>query len=157
MFCRKGVLKNFTNFTGKYLCWRLFLIKLHTCNFIKNGLQHRCFPGKFVKFSRTPTLKNICKLLLLYCSALFQYFLVFFSVRLKMKKWEHCRETRQETVPNFINIHSENTDDLFSFSKERHYFLITNVSRLNLRCLDLRLLTERVLIKLPFSVCQYAS
>ena len=25
---KKGVLKNFANFTGKYLCWSLFLINL---------------------------------------------------------------------------------------------------------------------------------
>ena len=28
VFCKKGVLKNSTNFTGKHLCWGLFLIKL---------------------------------------------------------------------------------------------------------------------------------
>ena len=28
MFCKKGVLKNLANFTGKHLCWSLFLIKL---------------------------------------------------------------------------------------------------------------------------------
>ena len=28
MFCKKGVLKNFAIFTGKHLCWSLFLIKL---------------------------------------------------------------------------------------------------------------------------------
>ena len=28
VFCKKRVLKNFANFTGK-LCWSLFLIKFH--------------------------------------------------------------------------------------------------------------------------------
>ena len=28
MFFKIGVLKNFVNFTGKHLCWSLFLIKL---------------------------------------------------------------------------------------------------------------------------------
>ena len=28
MFFKTGVLKNFANFTGKHLCWSLFLIKL---------------------------------------------------------------------------------------------------------------------------------
>ena len=28
MFCKKGVFKNFANFTGKHLCWSLFLEKL---------------------------------------------------------------------------------------------------------------------------------
>ena len=28
VFYKKGVLKNFVKFTGKHLCWSLFLIKL---------------------------------------------------------------------------------------------------------------------------------
>ena len=28
VFCKKGVVKNFANFTGKHLCWSLFLITL---------------------------------------------------------------------------------------------------------------------------------
>ena len=28
VFCKKAALKNFTIFTGKHLCWSLFLIKL---------------------------------------------------------------------------------------------------------------------------------
>ena len=43
MFHKIGVLENFAKFTGKYLCWNQFLIKLHTC-----------FPMIFVKFPRTP-------------------------------------------------------------------------------------------------------
>ena len=35
------------------------------CNFTKIRLQHRCFPVKFMKFLRTPTLKNICQQMLL--------------------------------------------------------------------------------------------
>ena len=44
MFYKIGVLKNFADFTGKHLCWSLFLIKLHTL---------KCFPTKFAKFLRT--------------------------------------------------------------------------------------------------------
>ena len=62
---KKSVLKNFTNYTGKHLCWSLFLIKLQTCNFIKKRLQHRYFPVKFAKFLTTSILKNICEWLLL--------------------------------------------------------------------------------------------
>ena len=40
-----SVLKNFTNFTGKYLCWNLFLIKLQG-----KRLQHRCFPVNLRNF-----------------------------------------------------------------------------------------------------------
>ena len=38
---------------------------LKAWNFIKNRLQHSCFPVKFAKFLRTPILKNICERLLL--------------------------------------------------------------------------------------------
>ena len=43
MFFKAGVLKNFSNFTGKHLWWSLFLIKLQV-------LKHKCFPVKFEKF-----------------------------------------------------------------------------------------------------------
>ena len=35
---------------------------------IKKRVQHRCFPVKFAKFLRTPTLKNICERLLVKTS-----------------------------------------------------------------------------------------
>ena len=54
MLFKIDVLKNVVNFTGKHLCWSLFLIKLQGCNFIKRKLQHRCFPVKFAKFLSTP-------------------------------------------------------------------------------------------------------
>ena len=41
---------------------------LQACNFIKKTLQHWCFPMYFVKFLRTPILKNICERLLLFVS-----------------------------------------------------------------------------------------
>ena len=41
----KIVVKIFENFTGKHLCWSLFLI-----NFITNRLRHRLFLVKFAKF-----------------------------------------------------------------------------------------------------------
>ena len=43
---KKLVLKNFRKFTGKHLCWSIFLINeegLKACNFIKKRLQHRYF------------------------------------------------------------------------------------------------------------------
>ena len=36
---KKGVLRNFANFTVKHQCWSLSLI-----DFIKKRLQHKCFP-----------------------------------------------------------------------------------------------------------------
>ena len=53
LFFKKGVLKNFANFTGKHLCWSLFFNKvagLRACNFIKKRLQHICVPVKSAKF-----------------------------------------------------------------------------------------------------------
>ena len=37
VFCKKGVLRNFTKFTGKHLCQCLFFNKaaLKACNFVK--------------------------------------------------------------------------------------------------------------------------
>ena len=50
IFFKMGVLSKFAIFTGKHLCWSLFLIKLTACNFIKKRLQHRCFPVNIAKF-----------------------------------------------------------------------------------------------------------
>ena len=44
---KKGVLKNFAKFTGKYLCWSLFFNKvegLRPATSLKKKLQHRSFP-----------------------------------------------------------------------------------------------------------------
>ena len=53
VFCKKSVLKNFANFTEKHQYWS------------KKRLQHRCFPVKFSKSLRIPTMKKICERLLL--------------------------------------------------------------------------------------------
>ena len=47
MFFKIGVLKNFSNFTGKQLVLEF-----------KKGLQHRCFPVKFAEFLKAPFLQN---------------------------------------------------------------------------------------------------
>ena len=68
MFCKKGLLKNSTNFTGKHLSWSLFLIKLQAfsiATLLKRDSSKSVFPVKFAKFLGTPTLKNICERLLL--------------------------------------------------------------------------------------------
>ena len=49
IFCEKFVLKSLAKFTGKHLCWSLFLIKLKA----KKRSQHSCFPVNFAKFLRT--------------------------------------------------------------------------------------------------------
>ena len=45
VFCKKCVLKNFANFTGKHMFKSLFkkVTGLQACMFIKKRLQHRCF------------------------------------------------------------------------------------------------------------------
>ena len=57
VFCKKGVLRNFTKFTGKQLCQSLFFNKvagLRPATLLKKRLWHSCFPVNFVKFLRTP-------------------------------------------------------------------------------------------------------
>ena len=59
IICKKGVLRNFTKFTGKYMCQSLFFNKvpgLRPATLLKKRLWHRCFPVNFVKFPRTPFL-----------------------------------------------------------------------------------------------------
>ena len=71
VFCKKGVLKNFTKFTGKHLCQSLFFNKVadlrrETCNFIKKIIWHRDFPVNFAKFLRIPFLTEHLQWLLLH-------------------------------------------------------------------------------------------
>ena len=55
VFCKKDVLRNFTNFTGKHLCQRLLFNKVSKFfKLLKKSLWHRCFPVNFMKFLRTP-------------------------------------------------------------------------------------------------------
>ena len=48
---KKGVLNNFTKFTGKHLCESFFF---RPGTLLKKRLCHRCFPVSFEKFLRTP-------------------------------------------------------------------------------------------------------
>ena len=59
VFGRKGVLKIFTKFTGKYLRWGLFFngVAGRLAASLKKRLQRSSFPGNFVKFLRTPFYK----------------------------------------------------------------------------------------------------
>ena len=47
VFCKKGVPRNFTKFTGKPLCFRPAIL-------LEKRLRYRGFPVNFVKFLRTP-------------------------------------------------------------------------------------------------------
>ena len=57
---KKGVLKNFANFTGKYLRWSLFLIKWQTfwiAILLKRDSKIDFFPVNIREFLRTTILK----------------------------------------------------------------------------------------------------
>ena len=77
VFCKKGVLRNFTKFTGKHLCRSLFFNKvtgLRSATLLKERLWPRYFPVNFAKFLRTPFLKEHLWWLLLNI----EYLLVIF-------------------------------------------------------------------------------
>ena len=89
-----GVLKNFVIFTGKHLCWSLFLIKLQAYKFIEKRLQNWCFPLHVRKFLRTSILKNISEGLLLII-LLVQQFICFrmslYNYKEKLiLRWKKC-------------------------------------------------------------------
>ena len=90
VFCKKGVLKNFAIFTGKHLCWSLFLIKLQAwkirnvhrkasvlvslfnkiaglkaSSFFKKRLQHSCFSVNIAKLLRIALFIELFRRLLL--------------------------------------------------------------------------------------------
>ena len=67
VFCKKGALKNFGKFTGKYMYWSLFLLKLQAWNLIKQRPQCKCFLWVVRNFIE----HTFCKwLLLVNCSKL---------------------------------------------------------------------------------------
>ena len=68
VFCKNGVLRNFTKLTGKHLRQSLRFNKvvgLRPATLLKRRLWHRCFPVNFVKFRRTPFfIEHLWRLLL---------------------------------------------------------------------------------------------
>ena len=68
VFCKRGILRNFTKFFGKHLCQGLFFNKVAgpgTATLLKKRLWHRCFPVNFAKFLRIPFSKNTSRRLLI--------------------------------------------------------------------------------------------
>ena len=68
VFCKNGVLRNFSKFTGKHPCQSLFLNKvarLRPAHLSKKRLWHRCFPVNVDKFLTTPFLTEHLQWLLL--------------------------------------------------------------------------------------------
>ena len=51
VFCKKGVRRNLTKFTGKHLCQGLFLLKLQACNLIKKEILAQVFSYEFCEIS----------------------------------------------------------------------------------------------------------
>ena len=91
-FYKTGVLKNFGNFSGKYLCRNLFLKKL----------QHRCFPVKFANFLGTHFLIEHIR-----CLLLFDHPITFFRYNCLLKLFIKyffqtlCLNSRQTSVFEF--------------------------------------------------------
>ena len=69
VFYKKGVLKNFAKFTGKYLCQSLFFNKVAgVCNSIKKGTLAQLFSCEFCEIFKNIFLQNTSGRLLLYVS-----------------------------------------------------------------------------------------
>ena len=85
---RKGVLRNFAKFTGKYLCQGLFFNKVAGSGlqlYLKKRPWHRCFPVSYAKFLRAPFLQNTSGRLLLW---VIQYFnIVNYAVKGRQINW----------------------------------------------------------------------
>ena len=66
MFCKKGALRNFAEFTGKHLCQSLFFNNIaDPCNFIKKENVAQVFSCEFYEISNTPFLTEHLQWLLL--------------------------------------------------------------------------------------------
>ena len=70
---KKVVLKIFTTFIKKHLCWSFVLV----CNLIKMRLQHKCFSVNFAKFLRTISLKKTSEPLSLILQCFSFHFILF--------------------------------------------------------------------------------
>ena len=64
VFCKKGVLRNFAKFKGKYL---------QAATLLKKRLWHRYFPVNFAKFLRTLFFTEHFQWLFLNVTTIFQY------------------------------------------------------------------------------------
>ena len=80
---KKGVLKNFVNFTGKHMCQSLFFNKvagLRPAALLKKRLRHRWFPVNFAEFLITTFLQNTSGRLLLSFRITWQIFTLILTV-----------------------------------------------------------------------------
>ena len=58
MFCKKGILRNFTKFTWKLLCQSVSFQRLKSATLLKKRLWHRYFPVNLAKLLRTAFFQN---------------------------------------------------------------------------------------------------
>ena len=119
VFCKKGVLRHFAEFTGKQLRQSLFFNKVA-------GLRpwHRCFPVNFVKFLRISFLTEHLRWLLL-----FSYKHIFVIKKLQhlssemlwfLHRWDYCWKYEFSTDVKKENYyHHEEEQLLFYISKHR--------------------------------------
>ena len=85
MFYKKGFLRNFSKFTGKHPCQRVFFNKIagfRPATLLKKTLWHRCFPVNFEKFLRTPFFAEHLRWLLLHKDLQFDLHFSVYSLRL---------------------------------------------------------------------------
>ena len=90
----KSVLRNFTKFTGKYLC---------------QSLRHRCFPVNFAKFPRIPFSKNTSGRLLLNLRSISRIFVIKHLINhmpLRRIRGYLTGEKRRILANAFIDSHS---------------------------------------------------
>ena len=92
MFCKKGVLRNFTKFTGKHLCQSSFLNKVADLKVA--GTLAQVFSCEFCEISKTPFFTEqlwwlLLTSYLLLASCCFLFFQIFMSV-VALVKCEKC-------------------------------------------------------------------
>ena len=92
MFSKTGVLKNFAIFTGKNLCWSLFLIKFQDWRptfLFKKRLEGRCFSVNIAKFLRAAFSLNTCSLYL--------FGFIFYYCKIRPRKHKKLRNRSIKT------------------------------------------------------------
>ena len=100
VFCKKGVLKNFAIFKGKYLCQSLFLSR----NFIKETLAHR-FPCEFCKiFKNTFFTEHLWMTTSILQQLLALYFAIIYSWQLPSSEKSLVEEKIHPYISRILQI-----------------------------------------------------
>ena len=109
MFCKNGVLRNFTKFTGKQSLIFNKATDLKFATLLKKRLLYRCFPVNFAKFLRTPFLTEHLRWLLLHFSRgvnlfSFLYTLIWFELKCIAKCL--CEDPNVIFLSNWLVVYS---------------------------------------------------